>query len=258
MRRFVLGVLGFAVVVLVGCVLCGLVPPRLRIKCYRDEAGRLLVDLKPNFRINGIFTAELWIPGDDRYLWAVAEGDAELRRMVYGEVPAGAKQEYPRGGAPPRDIPAGSVFCVSVHYQYDTAIPPAACGGNESAKFQILKDGTIEYLGRPTSEDKLPYPVPGGRLLHGDLYGGPDWVDPEAEPLLAPMIEQLIEQNPAVVQDYLGGEEAFDTLGYRLERLDSDIYGADPELARRMLRARLDVMKPEGPRIGDQERAQDQ
>ena len=77
------------------------------------------------------------------------------------------------------------------------------------------------------------------------------------EPLLAPMIEQVIEQNPAVVQDYLGGEEAFDTLGYRLERLDSDIYGADPELARRMLRARLDVMKPEGPRIGDQDSGQD-
>ena len=84
-------------------------------------------------------------------------------------------------------------------------------------------------------------------------------MDPVLEPLLAPMIEQVIEQNPALVQDYLGGEEeAFGTLGIKLKRLDSDVYSADSELAWRMLRARLDVMAPQELRIGDQERAQDQ
>jgi hypothetical protein len=263
--RRVLAVVGLAALGLVGFYMaCYYWPPKVKIRCRRDEAGRLLVDVKPNFRVNSISITLFWCPGDDRYLWAVnpyvwgvTPEDAEFRHIVYGVVPGGAKQMYPPGGASPKGIPAGSVFCVGVSYQYDRWI--SACSGAEDAKFRLLADGTVEYLGKPTPQDMLSHPVSGGRFIFGPGYNWPNWVDPEVEQALATMVEQVIEQNPAAVRDYVGGkEEAFRTLKDRLERVDSDFYyWADRELAPKMLRARLDAMKPQAAGTDDGDRAQD-
>ena len=62
------------------------------------------------------------------------------------------------------------------------------------------------------------------------------------ESALGPIVEQVIDGNPETVQDYLGGrQQAVGPLVGQVMRLTRG--KADPRLANRMLRARLDAMK---------------
>jgi hypothetical protein len=46
-----------------------------------------------------------------------------------------------------RPLRAGEQFAIQVHYQYDSAIPPDACGGGKQFHFRMTCDGQPEYLG---------------------------------------------------------------------------------------------------------------
>ena len=96
MVKYVLGGLGLVVLAVVGYLaLLSLTPAKVKITCHRDERGCLVVNVKPNWRVDNVASVLFWLPGDDRYLWALGPGGAGLRRIVYGEVPGGTEQKYP-------------------------------------------------------------------------------------------------------------------------------------------------------------------
>jgi hypothetical protein len=82
----------------------------------------------------------------------------DLPSVTYGELPwvpevprlRRVKQFCPEAGKP-RPIVAGERFGVEVAYQYDTAVPPAACQGQTTFLFVMGADGTATPLGQTDS-----------------------------------------------------------------------------------------------------------
>ena len=181
-RSVMLGIATIAMgVFAMGCCM----KPRVRIECSRDDDGRLLVNMKPSYRVNGLYNTVLWLHRDDGFLWALefAEPDSASEwRIVYGEVPSGSVQKYPARDGHPKNIPLDGVLYISVDYQYDTLFPPAACIGTSCSKFQFSKGHGIKPLGKASPGEGLQHPVPGGKVIFGPGYGGADFVDPLFDP----------------------------------------------------------------------------
>ncbi len=141
---------GLGIALLLACAAYILAPvivrPKVRITCARDEQGRLIFDLKPNWRVNGLYTVDFWLEGDDERLWVLEEAQTPIRHIVYGETPHGATQKHPADDAPPAQIPNGSILCVGIDYQFDSTIPPAACIGDSVAKFRVSLDDSVTRL----------------------------------------------------------------------------------------------------------------
>ena len=121
--------------------------PKVKILCSRDQRGRLVVDLKPNWRVNALYTVTFWLEGDGTYRWVLAEGRVPVRRIVYGELPQGASQKHPRDGAPPKQVPNSGILYVGVKYQWDSTFPPAAASDTHAVRFQLTDDGGVKPLG---------------------------------------------------------------------------------------------------------------
>jgi len=122
--------------------------PTVDILCARNADGRLVIDVKADWRVNALYSVRLWLEGDEDYLWVVRENKVPVRHLSYGTVPPGATQMYPAPGLHPRPVPNRSVLYVGVKYQYDSAIPPACLYGTSAVKFQITDDGEVGRLGR--------------------------------------------------------------------------------------------------------------
>ncbi len=131
-------------------------PAEVEIRCSRDQEGRLIVDLKPNFRVNGLYWIDFWMESDDEYLWALNDKD-EVRRIVYGEIPPEATQKHPTNGVSPKQLPNRGILYVRVKYQYD--IPPAAaCVANSVIGVELTEDGGLRRLGDAELKKRITYP----------------------------------------------------------------------------------------------------
>jgi len=120
---------------------------KVAIRCSRDQEGRLIVDLKPNRRVNAFYTVSFWLEGDDEYLWVLEEDQVPIRHIVYGDIPRGATQEHPAHDVPPKQLPNVGILYVGVDYQWDSTIPPAACISSSAVKLQLTEDGGVKPLG---------------------------------------------------------------------------------------------------------------
>src|SRR5262245_23437982 len=84
-------------------------------------------DLRFRFRtsrINSIRGVDVWSETKKEFLWSISLGylptePIKKEPMKYGELPAVAKQSFPKNGARPRGLEPGERFVVEVHYQYD-------------------------------------------------------------------------------------------------------------------------------------------
>ena len=139
--------------------------PKVTIRCSRDQEGRLIVDLKPNWRVNAILKVFFWQEGDDEYLWVLRKGQVPMRtvqvpirRIVYGELPHGATQKYPAHNVPPKQVPSGGILYVGVKYQWDSNIPPAAVTDTSAVKLQLTEDGGVKPLGDAELGEGLIWP----------------------------------------------------------------------------------------------------
>jgi hypothetical protein len=132
--------------------------PTVDVTLSVDTAGRPTIVVAPGWRVDAIYSVRVWLDGDKAILWGVkAQNYAAypLTRLVYGQVPEGAVQTFPSADVVPPAIPSGVIFYVEVHYLWDSAIPPAACGNTSTVKARLLEDGRIENLGHAVSGEGL-------------------------------------------------------------------------------------------------------
>ncbi len=122
-------------------------PAKVKIRCSRDQEGRLVVELKPNWRVNALYEVDFWLEGDSESLWIIEEGEVPIRHIVYGELPPGATQKHPAHNVPPKPVPNSGILYVGVEYQWDSVLPPAAAKGSCAVKLQLTEDGGPKLLG---------------------------------------------------------------------------------------------------------------
>lgn len=126
------------------------------VDCTCAPEGRLLIQLKAR-GINTIRTLLVSSESKAEPLWFVklVREPADLKTITYGEVPQvreghlhwhRIRQVFPRDTTP-RQMAPGERFFVTVSYQYDTAFPPAPCGGTRDFAFQMGADGSVSALG---------------------------------------------------------------------------------------------------------------
>ena len=123
-----------------------IIQPEVTIKSSIDKQGRPSFKLKPHWPVMGINKVMFKVNGEDEYLWVLRPKDfsPKSRRLVYGEIPSWAIQEYPSDGIRPQGFPAGKTVCLYVEYDYDILITPASEWS--VAKFHISEDGTMRRL----------------------------------------------------------------------------------------------------------------
>jgi len=135
--------------VVVAAVLCiplvylllSLVPPKVSVTCTTDSDGRLIIDVRKNFRISGLgFVVRL--EGQDDPLWAVDLSKKKAWSIRYGQRPMGVQQDYPRMPGQPKEIPPGAVFHIDVDYTFDLPMLPS--GGRQTHAFRMSEDGVVE------------------------------------------------------------------------------------------------------------------
>jgi hypothetical protein len=149
--RWALIVLGVSIV---GAVVVGMVYAYIGfyvhgdadVACSRDKDGRLLIDLRPNWRVNWVHDVMVWSEGGSDFLWSISNvGPTGKRRIIYGVLPPGSVQVIPENGRPPDPITEDGVFYVKVTVGWDGPFPVS---NGVFAKFRAHRDGTIEYLGK--------------------------------------------------------------------------------------------------------------
>ena len=113
----------------------------------RDEKGRLVVNLKPNWRVNSILDVAFWVEGDPESVWRFKQLSRPVRHIVYAEVPNGSRQTFPKDRVPPKPLPETTILCVSVTLQWDSILPPAAGTSSSTGKLLLTEDGGVEHLG---------------------------------------------------------------------------------------------------------------
>lgn len=123
-------------------------PPRVNVDA-RIVDQRLVFHIKHNFRVNSIMAVSLWEEGAEDYLWSVDTDRGPFESIEYGELPRGATQRFPPNNVHPPPIQAGDVFYVHVAYQFDSALPPAACCGSNTYRFSVSEDSQVRRLELP-------------------------------------------------------------------------------------------------------------
>jgi hypothetical protein len=149
-------------VALVSYILASLLPGvfidgKVNIHCSRDEHGRLVVDLEPNWRVNGICRVEFWLEGGEEYLWVVEERDVPFERIVYGWPPTGARQQLPKDNVPPAPLPSEGVLYIAVDFQWDKPIPPTPIGDNIVLRVLLTANGSAQPIGYDNSPMRPPW-----------------------------------------------------------------------------------------------------
>jgi len=135
-------------IVVVGYLVSALWPAKVKIHCFRDQDGNLVVDLKPNWKVVGIASASFWLEGDDEYLWEIKkESEMPISRIVYGDIPPGATQQHPSHNVPPKALPNEGILYVGVDYRWDSTMPPAAMISSYSVKIELGDNGSTTVLG---------------------------------------------------------------------------------------------------------------
>ena len=148
---------GCAVVIVVGLV--GIIAvavawlarvPTVGIRCSRDQQGRLIVDLDPDSQIRYIQRVTFHVEGDDgdEHWWVLSrKHQVPIRRIAYGVLPDGVRQEQPADNVPPKELPSSGMLYVDVQFQWDSKIPPAASSTSVTMRVQLAEDGGVKHLG---------------------------------------------------------------------------------------------------------------
>jgi hypothetical protein len=89
------------------------------------------------------------------YLWVLQVPRAQLRDVIYGELPPGSTQRTPRHGKP-RPLKVGEKIVVSVGYDYDRLM--AACTSSRAWRIEIESETKAKILG-DASDVRLPPPI---------------------------------------------------------------------------------------------------
>ena len=137
-----LGIMAVVAAWFVSC--CG--RPEVRIRSSGDQEGRLIVDLRPDRRVNAIYRIRFWMEGDgrDEYRWVLERNETPIRRIVYGELPRGIRQKHPAQDVPPKQLPDQGTVYMEVEYQWDSLIPPAPIGDSTIVKLQLTEEGGVK------------------------------------------------------------------------------------------------------------------
>lgn len=145
-----------ALVVAVVLFVSGCGYPKVAIHCSRDPEGRLIADLKPDWRVLELGKIHFWLEGDDDWLWVLDEKKVPIRHIVYGVIPNGAIQVHPENNVPPRRIPIGHVLYVGVKYYFDNLMPASS---SCAVKLQLTEDGGVTLLGDAFLSEGLVFPL---------------------------------------------------------------------------------------------------
>ncbi len=143
-------------IALVGAVVlwslaCAFPRPRIEVSATLNPYGRPAFRFKKNDRINYLSIFVFWQEGASKSSWMFdlrSPGPPVPPELVYGEVPAYAKQGYPPDDLPPEPLEVSRPFYMDVHYQYDTLFPPTASLGSQVFRFRII-DGRVQQLSLP-------------------------------------------------------------------------------------------------------------
>ena len=120
--------------------------PKVTIRCSRDQAGSLVVDLDHNWRVHHFWRVYFRMEGDDEDMWVLRETRVPIRHIVYGEIPHGSIQKYPADNMPPKPLPKKGILHVSVDYAWDSYIPPAPTGSDHRIEVLLTEDGRVTLL----------------------------------------------------------------------------------------------------------------
>ena len=121
--------------------------PKVAIRCSRDQAGRLIVNIEPDRQVHHLYSVNFRMEGDDEDMWKLRETLTPIRHVVYGEVPHEAIQSRPTHDVPPKPIPKSGILYVEVVSSWYRYIPPAYELFVRGVKLQLTEDGGVKYLG---------------------------------------------------------------------------------------------------------------
>ena len=124
--------------------------PSVGIRCSRDQQGRLIVDLDPDSQIRYIQRVTFHVEADDgdEHWWVLShKRQVAIRRIAYGVLPGGVRQEQPADNVPPKELPSSGILYVDVQFQWDSKIPPVASSTSVTMKVQLTENGGVKHLG---------------------------------------------------------------------------------------------------------------
>jgi hypothetical protein len=109
----------------------------------RNTDGTLHLEVGKNFKVNSIMDISLSVPSEQKPIWETAFQPTPVTSAIV-ELHDGGPADIGRMARPLR---SGERFSIQVGYQFDSAIPPAACADRQQFHFRIAPDGYPEYLG---------------------------------------------------------------------------------------------------------------
>lgn len=120
-----------------------MVPPSVSSTLARNADGTLHLEVRKNFRVNSIMDISLCVDGEEIPIWETAFKPTPVPAATIDLHGGGTADE----GQMARSIRDGERFSIRVHYQFDSAIPPAACSGGQQFHFTMGTGGRPEYAG---------------------------------------------------------------------------------------------------------------
>lgn len=145
-KTFIIGFLLLAGL-LIAYVAAACWPARVTLTTHQSKPFEFRI--QKNFRVDHIMNFAIWREGEDNYLWFLDFGNSSVTSVSYGIRPQGVEQRYPHTDGTPSPLSRGDILFVIVNYQYDSAIPPAACAGSIIASFTVTEEGALESLDLP-------------------------------------------------------------------------------------------------------------
>jgi hypothetical protein len=127
-----------------GCTSYFVTPPSVSANLTVLPNKTLELEVWKNFKVRYIMSATLYVDGGAQTpLWETHFENHPGHAIVLLETDEPLDIEQLE-----RVIAPGKQFYVSVEYQYDSAIPPAACVSTTQFAYRLSRDGSLEYLGR--------------------------------------------------------------------------------------------------------------
>jgi hypothetical protein len=136
------------VAVLITVVGLLVMPPRVSMQLEPVGDNDFKLTVTKNWKVNSISSASLYL-GDE-----VSPTSSRIRELPFERRGVSRLRIHLHDGPPSddgqisRSLRPGENILLHIDYQYDTAIPPAACGGDCLYRFRVAADGSPEYIGR--------------------------------------------------------------------------------------------------------------
>lgn len=133
----------FAIALVIAASLAAyvMIPPSVSSTVERNADGTLRLEVRKNFKVNGIMALSLCVDGDQKPIWEIAYSTS-LPSVTVDLHDGGPADD----GQMTQALGVGEQFTVRVVYQFDSAIPPAACADGRQFHYRIETDGRPKYL----------------------------------------------------------------------------------------------------------------